>query len=226
MKILIKFPTRSRYQLFFSTLDKYVENFSEENEYMIVVSCDYDDPIMNNQVALEKLKKYKNLKFYFANRVSKIYAINRDIDKISKEFDWDIIISAADDMIPQVYGYDRIIVGDMNNAFPNLDGGLWYFDGYKKDLNTMSIMGRKRYEEFGYVYYPKYKTWYPDDEYTELGLSQNKLLFIDKCIIKHEFPGNNPSMEFDQLYRENETDELKKHDRELYMSRKALSFPK
>lgn len=224
MKFLIKFPTRSRFDLFFSTLDKYIENFSEENEYIIVVSCDYDDPIMNNKQTVEKLKQYKNLKFYFDHRVSKIYAINRDIEKISKEYNWDIIISAADDMIPQVKDYDKIIVEEMNKWFPNLDGGLWFFDGYRKDLNTMSIMGRKRYEEFGYIYYPEYKTWYPDNEYTEIGLNQNKLKYIDNCIIKHELPAHNPNMVFDQLYQENETNELKNHDHQLYLQRKSKNF--
>ncbi len=224
MKILIKFPTRNRQELFFSTLNKYVENFSDENEYFIVVSCDYDDPTMNNKETIEKLKTYKNLKFYFNHRVSKIHAINRDIDKISKEYNWDIIISAADDMIPQIYGYDKIIANEMKNAFPDLDGSLWFFDGYRKDLNTMSILGRKRFDDFGYIYYPKYKTWYCDNEYTEVGLRDKKLKFVDECIIKHELPAFNPNVNFDKLYQENETNELKNHDHSLYLERKNEGF--
>jgi hypothetical protein len=224
MKFLIKFPTRSRKELFFSTLDKYIKNFSSDNEYVIVVSCDFDDPDMNDKNIIQKLKEYKNLKLYFDHRVSKIHAINRDIDKISKEYNWDIIISAADDMIPQLYGYDKIISESMKNEFPDLNGGLWFFDGYRKDLNTMSIMGRKRYETFGYIYYPKYKTWYCDNEYTEIGLRENKLKFIDTCIIKHELHSFNSNVLFDKLYIENETDELKRHDYAVYIERKNKGF--
>ena len=42
--------------------------------------------------------------------------------------------------------YDKIIVEEMNKWFPNLDGGLWFFDGYRKDLNTLSILGKKYYK--------------------------------------------------------------------------------
>ena len=173
MKFLIKFPTRSRNKQFFETLYKYINNFSDQNEYRCLISCDYDDLEMNNVNTLNQLNEIKNLKYYFSNRISKIDAINRDINKYTKIYDWDIIISAADDMIPQVKNYDKVIVENMNKFFPNLDGGLWFYDGYRKDLNTMSIMGRKRYEEFGYIYHPSYKTWYCDNEYTEIGLTDN-----------------------------------------------------
>jgi hypothetical protein len=179
---------------------------------------------MNNVNTLNQLNEIKNLKYYFSNRISKIDAINRDINKYTKIYDWDIIISAADDMIPQVKNYDKVIVENMNKFFPNLDGGLWFYDGYRKDLNTMSIMGRKRYEEFGYIYHPSYKTWYCDNEYTEIGLTDNKLKFIDQCIIKHELHAHNPNTPFDRLYQENETNELKLHDNSNFDIRKSKGF--
>jgi len=226
MKFLIKFPTRSRNKQFFETLYKYINNFSDENECRYLISCDYDDVEMNNNNTLDKLNQIKNLKYYFSNRVSKIDAINRDIAKYSKSYDWDIIISAADDMIPQIKNYDKIIAENMNKFFPNLDGGLWFYDGYRKDLNTMSIMGRKRYEEFGYIYHPSYKTWYCDNEYTEIGLTDNKLKFIDQCIIKHELHAHNSNTPFDRLYQENETNELKSYDSNNFEIRKSKGYPR
>ena len=50
---------------------------------------------------------YKNTEIIFGNSKSKIDAVNRDLENYH---DWDIVLLASDDMIPQVKGYDRIIV--------------------------------------------------------------------------------------------------------------------
>ena len=100
MKFLINYPSRSRPIKFFDTLDKYVNNFSSQNEYKILISCDFDDVKMNNPDVVNKLQQYKNLEFYYGRKKTKIDAINRDIEKITQHYDWDVLISAADDMIP------------------------------------------------------------------------------------------------------------------------------
>jgi hypothetical protein len=224
MKFLINYPTRSRPIKFFDTLKKYINNFSSKNEYKILISCDFDDVKMNNPDVAKKLREYKNLEFYYGRKKTKIDAINRDIKKITQHYDWDVLISAADDMIPVKENYDVEIESAMNEHFPALNGGLWFFDGYRRDLNTLSILGRKRYEEFGYVYYPQYKSWYCDNEYTDIGLSDGKLKFIDKCIIRHEYPAHNSSVVFDELYKQNETAEIKFHDQNLFNQRKSNNY--
>lgn len=224
MNFLIKFPTRNRNKQFFSTLEKYINLFSvnKGNSYHILVSCDIDDTQMNNVETVEKLKNTQNLTFKFSKRTTKIDAINRDIEKVN--FNWDVLVSAADDMIPVINEYDLLISKEMQNSFPNLDGCLWFYDGYRKDLNTQSIIGKKYYEDVGYIYYPKYKTWWCDNEHTEYCQSIGKLKYIDTCIIKHELPSFNPSVTYDALYAENETSDKKAHDHQLYLKRKMLGF--
>lgn len=225
MKFLIKYPSRQRKEIFFSTLEKFINYFSDENEYFIVVSCDDDDETMNNKETIERINSYKNIKLFFGPRVSKIEAINRDIEKITKEeYDWDILIYASDDYIPQEQSYDKVIVEEMLKNFPDLDGGLWFFDGYRKDINTVSIMSRKRYDRFGYIYYPEYKTWYCDDEYTIIGLTENKLKYIDRPLIKHEYPDFNSSVSMDSLYQHNLRRELTDSDCAIFERRKSEGF--
>ena len=136
MKLLIKFPTRSRRKQFFETFNKYQEYISEPTTRFLI-TIDEDDSDMNNDEVLAILESYDNVSFVIGQSNSKIHAINRDIDTSE---DWDIILLASDDMIPQVKGYDSIIRNNMNEFYPDTDGVLWYYDGYRSDLNTLSIL--------------------------------------------------------------------------------------
>ena len=76
----------------------------------------------------------------------------------------------------------------MKTNYPDTDGILWFFDGWRKDLNTLCILGRKYYERFGYIYNPEYNSFWSDSEFTDVGNILNKQKFIDKVIIRHLHP--------------------------------------
>jgi len=156
MKILIKFPTRGRKNKFFNVLKKYQTFLSDINSVTFLISIDEDDADMNNSDSLEILSTFKNCKVIVGKSNSKIHAVNRDIDK---DGDWDIILLASDDMIPQVKGYDQIIINKMLENYPDTDGVLWFNDGYQGNkLNTLCILGKKYYKRFNYIYFPEYKS--------------------------------------------------------------------
>lgn len=222
MRFLIKFPTRNRPNKFFSTLNKYISNFSTQNEYKILVSCDNDDVAMNNNDVINKLDSYSNLEYYFSDRTTKIDAINRDINKI--QYEWQIVIAAADDTIPVYKNYDLRIQEEMVKEYPDLDGSLWFNDGTGFYINTQSILGRKYYDKLGWIYYPEYRSWYSDNEHTFYAKSINKIKFIDECLIVHEHPGHRPGNIWDQLYFENDAKHNIEHDRLLYEERKRKGF--
>ena len=85
-------------------------------------------------------------------RVSKIEACNRGVSLA----EWDIVVLASDDMLCQVQGWDDIIRQDMETHFPDTDGCLWYPDGHQENLCTLAIMGRKTFDQRGYIYHPSY----------------------------------------------------------------------
>jgi hypothetical protein len=228
MKLLIKFPTRARHDKFFEVLDMYYEKLSGDVEYEFLITCDDDDEQMNNPETIEKLESYENLSFYFGPRDGKIGAVNRDIEKVE---DYDILIQTSDDMIPVVDGFDKIIVDEMEESFPDRDGVLWFFDGHNMETDTLCIMGRKYYERFGYVYYPGYITWFPDTEFTEVADRLGKLVFIRDTIIEHRHPDwvhahghNGQQSGYDELYVENDRDEDRAHDEQLFNERKKNNF--
>lgn len=236
MKILIKIPTRSRKDKFFNLLDTCIERLSGENEYHILVSCDFDDIHMCNQSVFDRLDSYENLSHFWSARDTKIGACNRDIDRVPD--DWDVVALISDDMLPVVDNWDVYISDGMKKYFPDTDGALWFFDGHREDINTVSILGNKYYKRFGYIYYPLYQSFCCDDEHTKVG---EKLGRIKKCnwpmtLIEHnhysfseEFmklpkhvKKSNPLTGADGIYVENRRG--LKHDIELLYERGRMNY--
>jgi hypothetical protein len=62
-------------------------------------------------------------------------------------------------------------------------------DVYKRqDFNTLCILGKKYYDRFGYIYHPSYKSFWCDNEFTDVANELGKQTFIDKVIIRHVHP--------------------------------------
>lgn len=187
MKLLIKFPTRGRKDKFFITLDKYHNYCSDIETTMFLISIDSDDDEMNNEETIKRITSYKNTKLVIGNSLSKIDAVNRDLSDF--DYDWDIVLLASDDMIPQVKGYDTIIRDNMSFNYPDTDGILWFNDGFQGNrLNTLCILGKKYYERFNYIYHPDYKSCWSDNEFMVVGNLLKKQSYIDQVIIRHEHP--------------------------------------
>jgi hypothetical protein len=220
MNILLKFPTFNRPEKFFNTLDLYYSMASNTEKMHCLVTLDTVDQTMNNQSVVDKLKTYNNLTFIFGDSKSKIDAVNRDLDKI--DYHYDIILLASDDMIPQIQGYDEIIREDMQKYYPDTDGILFYNDGHKKnELNTLSILGKKYYQRFNYIYYPEYKSEWADNEFTTVGNILKKQTYIDTVIIEHQHPhwgyGKNDIIHV--LNFQNTT-----YDKQIFVTREKKNF--
>ena len=220
MVLLIKFPTRGRTEKFLEVLDQYISFIEDKDNYKIVVSCDADDTSMNNPTVISKLKNYKNLEIYFGANKSKIEAVNADMQH---QQGYDIILLASDDMIPVKKGFDVIIKNNMKKYFPDLDGVLWFNDGYQEDrLNTLCILGRKYYERFKYIYHPAYKSLWCDNEFMNVGSKLKRQVYINEVIIKHDHPASNTNLVEDELYQKNL--KLESVDRLTYEKRKKQKF--
>lgn len=227
MRLLIKFPTRQRPELFFKTLEKYIAMASGKHHIEIIVSMDEDDKLMNNDVVIEKLERIKSggtdLKYFYGHSENKIEAINADMDKASDK--WDMVFNGQDDMVPLSFGYDDMMLSRLVEHYPDTDGALWLDDhamGGKENC-TIVASGRKFYDRFGYIYYPGYKSLFADNEYTEVGNQLGKLTYIPDDIVKHEWIGTNQFR--DPLLERNEQPWLYTHDKMIFESRKNNGFP-
>lgn len=220
MNLLIKFPTRGRRTKFFEVLDLYYNLLSDKENTEFCVSIDTDDTSMNNNEVFHLLETYDNVSYFVSNNKSKIQAINADMEEFD---DFDIVLLASDDMIPQIKGYDNIIRENMKKYYPDTDGILWFFDGNRRDINTLCCLGKKYYDRFKYIYHPGYKSFYCDDEFTQVGNKLKKQTFIDQIIIKHEHPDIPQFREkLDDIYIRNH--KYYPHDSQLFAIRKKNNF--
>ena len=219
MRLLIKFPTRNRKSKFFTVLEQYQTLCEDIENTFFLITLDNDDEEMNSPEVVNIFSTFKNIKYVYGDSTSKIHAINRDLET---ENEWDIVLLASDDMIPKVKGYDNIIRNKMKEHYPDTDGILWFNDGHQgTTLNTLSILGKKYYERFNYIYYPEYKSMWSDNEFMSVGNILEKQTYFDEVIIEHEHPdwgfGGKDSIHIKNV--ENET-----HDKNLFLNRQSNKF--
>lgn len=219
VKILYKFATTGRPQEFKNTLEIYYAKMSNLYDYQFIITVDNDDGSMNNQSVREYMDSKPNLSYFFGNSKTKVEAINADMRNV----DFDILVNVSDDMIPIVDFFDEKIVELMLKSFPNLDGALHFNDGREsgsKKINTLSIIGRKLYDFFGYIYHPAYKSSCCDIEFTEVVRKLGKVIYSPEIIIRHKWGGN----QGDKIYKKNYG--FVREDKRMYCDRKVRGFPK
>jgi len=232
MNILIQFPTYGRAERFLDVLDQYVSMSSAENDMYFNINCDSADLTMtsnNIQKSVAEIMEQRLNACYSINydsNTEKISAINANIANL--DFDWSIVICASDDMVPRVNEWDLKITDAMQEYYPNLDGCVHFNDGNTNgNLITFSILGRKLYEHFGYIYHPDYKSLYCDDEFTQVVRSMGKETYINEVIVSHE----HYSIEGSQNHGIQDIATVKTiafsgRDQQVFAMRQGLGFPK
>ena len=219
MNIIVKFPTRNRPEKFREVFQRYHTFLSGKHNVRFVVSMDQDDAKMNTQEIKTFLDGYTNVSYFYGNSSSKIEAINANLDNLGE---FDVILLASDDMIPNQNGYDDIIANAMIESFPDTDGVLGFKDGRRPDdLITFTIMGRKYFDRFGYLYNPAYTSVFCDNEFTEVAKILNRVRYYDTVLFVHGWANY---VGFDELMQRNENPMLYSKDHATYLFRKSRKF--
>lgn len=235
MRILVQFPTYGRAEKFLRVLARYLELSSTENSISFNINCDVSDLSMTSEYVHKRIEYLFNTallsdrkvdySLFFDENTEKISAINNHIPKVRG---WDIVVCASDDMVPLVDDWDKEITDAMMEHFPDLDGCVHFNDGNTNgELITFSILGKKLYDEFGYIYHPDYKSLYCDNEFTDEVRRMGREQYIDKVIVSHEhwsIEGSQNHNEVDIAVQK--TLHYSGRDAQVYEKRKALGFPK
>ncbi len=219
LKILIKFPTRSRPHQFLKVLNLLVDKSADKENISYLISYDSDDSTMSEPIIEKAKQAASEITICGGTSNNKVHACNRDIE-IVKE--WDIVVLISDDMIPQIEGWDNILRQAMTKYYPDTDGCLWFFDGYQDRICTLVIMGKKYFDRTGYLYHPDYNSLFCDNEQTLVAQKLNKMTYIPLCIFKHEHFANNASVKRDNLYNKNEG--FYRIDEQVFLKREANNF--
>lgn len=213
----MKFTSRNRYETLKKCVQSYYDMANNKKDMVWVFTIDEDDEtFMFSDFQDFLIGLGVNYEVFMGVSTGKIHAINRDVNLVKDN--WDILLNISDDQLPIVQGYDDFI----RDAMPDsLDYSLWFNDGHQSEIITQEILGRKYYENQGYIYYPEYKSFFCDNESTQVAQKLGKLIKVEWCIINHFHPvwGANDHIQDDELYRANNAHW--EHDKELHFKRKA-----
>lgn len=208
MKLLIKYATRGRYSLFQSAMSNLHDTISYEQRAQLIISADNDDLSMANMPGVS-----------YADRVSKVHAINRDMDGV--KFDW--LVNFSDDMRFTVQGWDlkmlrqiQRVWGKSTDFFAHFNDG---FVGHK--LPTMSIIGWDYYQRDKYIYHPSYNSVSCDAEAMFVAMMRGRHHYFPEVYFNHIHPAN-VRFPVDQTYRDN--DKFGAGDTANYFERMARCF--
>ncbi len=217
-RIIVKYPTRSRPDLFFSTLQKYMDTAIYEHRYIITI--DSDDRTMTAPAVLGRLNSIKGVELTVMAPGGKVAAINAAIPT----GEWDILVLASDDHIPVAQGWDKAVMDDFADTAPNGEPRmLWYKDIRNPGICFMPVMNRAAYDLKGYIYHPAYVSLWCDNEQTDVMTASGVMLKVDRELWRNESPDWGGSIKRDRLYLTN--NRLFNIDKATYLGRKAAGFP-
>lgn len=99
----------------------------------------------------------------------------------------DVLIAVADDFLPpNGWDYELKQVGEPE--WWKKDRVVWVADGYNPDLLTLSILTRKRYRRFGYIFYTGYSSLFCDTEFTAVARSEGVVIDARHLLFEHLHP--------------------------------------
>ena len=198
-RLLIKYPTRSRPAQFKQTLEHYISLLADPDNTRFLFSCDTDDLTMCNDGMREYIAQLPvgNRLVYGSSR-NKVDAINRDLE--GYDYPWDILLLASDDMLPRVYGYDKLIREQFEVNGP--DRFLWINDGRQDRICTIACMDRTYYDRDRFIYDPRFVSLWCDNLQTDLAKERGRMLKAPNWIT-NESPDWGGSITKDDLYKRN-----------------------
>lgn len=97
-----------------------------------------------------------------------------------------VIIAVADDFKPCQDWDEKLLA--LKPGWIDEDWAVHTEDGYVHNIIVLAIITRKRYERFGYLFYPKYLSLFCDTELTEVAYGEGRVLDAKHILMEHLHP--------------------------------------
>lgn len=134
-----------------------------------------------------------------------------------------VLIAVADDFNPP-QDWDRLLLSLEPKGWEDGEHVIKVEDGYVHNIFVLSILTRKRYEKFGYIFYPKYLSLFCDTEFGEVALRDGVVIEANHLLFEHCHPdcGKRPRDSVDMVHASNERWNLGEM---LFKFRRSQGFP-
>jgi hypothetical protein len=112
-----------------------------------------------------------------------------------------VMIAVADDFLPPS-GWDSLLLSLEPKGWEDGEYVVKVSDGCNATIFTLSILTRKRYERFGYMFYPKYPSMFNDTEFGEVAKRDGVVIFAEHLLFEHLHPsvGKRPHDNVDTVH--------------------------
>jgi len=112
-----------------------------------------------------------------------------------------VIIAVTDDFNPPQH-WDEKMLALEPKGWEDGEHVVHIDDGFVRTICTLSILTRKRYDKFGYVFYPKYESMFCDTEFTEVAYRDGVVIKAMHLLFEHMHPdcGKRPRDAADQKH--------------------------
>jgi len=98
-----------------------------------------------------------------------------------------VIIAVADDFNPP-QGWDTLLLSLQPPGWEDKEHVIKVEDGYVHNVFVLAILTRKRYERFGYIFYPKYLSLFCDTEFGEVATRDGVVIEANHLLFEHCHP--------------------------------------
>ena len=189
---------------------------SNPDDIEVVISVDG-----NNQAAVTAARAVPNVKVVIQDTPP--FNCVRGWNKAAEATTGKVIICIADDFNPP-QGWDRAFLDLKPDGWVDGEYVVKTEDGYVHDIFVLSILTRKRYEKFGYVFYPQYESMFCDTEFGHVAVRDGVVIDASHICIEHMHPdcGKRPRDENDKLHGGKDRWNRGEH---LFNYRKGIGFP-
>jgi hypothetical protein len=133
-----------------------------------------------------------------------------------------VIICVADDFRPCQDWDEKMFT--LKPGWVDEDWVIHTEDGYVHNICVLSILTRKRYVRFGYVFYPQYESLFSDTEFTEVAYQEGRVINAKHILMEHMHPDCN-KRQSDNFDRVHASQERWRMGELLFNYRKHHGFP-
>lgn len=218
-KISLLAPSRWRATQCVENLKTWLSSATDPSRIEIVISIDSDDETRTDYV--EQAKQLPNSQVcIFPNK-----SMNQALNHAARAATGDVLISVFDDFTPAA-GWDQKVL-DRLSGCPGK--ALFVYDtclAVTVRLQTMGIITRKLFEDWGYFWYGEYLGMFADNDYTERVLLENRQVFaLDLSFVHaHFMHGTVKKNPMDRTYEHGNQSWKYDFGKELFDRRRANGF--
>lgn len=134
-----------------------------------------------------------------------------------------VLVAVTDDFTPPQH-WDAKLLALEPKGWEDGEHVVHIDDGFVRTLCTLSILTSKRYERFGYLFYPDYQSMFCDTEFTEVAYRDGVVIKAMHLLFEHLHPDCGKRLR-DEADLKHASSERWRHGEILFNYRKFKGFP-